>query len=260
MNSAPVVTLTSMPALATALRLMDTTRFQLADLALERPDALATMYRITNDLPTPEAEAEAAKRVLSEVTERMRRLDGAYGEWQLFDAPAYFDLTVDQAAQLVRVVERVSMVHVVFFADLLLPSFQSAASYWRQMYAPAYQALRNQPEQGAQRFIQEIQPAMIAQWQRLLAVVEHARSLLNQDVGFWATNNAEEERTRWLRWWRQEPAPGLIPTLKPDLQQTPTLTLAFDFPLPARRQPGRLRRLRRNQQRRRLHRERMRKR
>lgn len=205
------------------------------------------MYRIRKDNDT--GEVDTAARVLGEVVERMRRLNDAYGEWQHFDIPAYFDLTESQTACLVRLSERVSTVHVTFYADLLLPSFQQLVQYWAQTFVPIYQ----QMEQSAavyRSFLTVVQPTLIEQWQQLVMVLTQTRKLLLEDVSFLAVNGSQEERARWRHWWEWPPAPGLDPRLTPALGQLPTLTLSLDFPLPAHRQPHRLRRLRRNRERR----------
>src|SRR4029079_18100240 len=83
---------------------------------------LVPMYQVPDGADGEEA--VAAAHVVSAISERLRRLATAYAEWDTFDAPAYFDLSEAHSADMVRLVERVSTVHVVFFADLLLPSFQ----------------------------------------------------------------------------------------------------------------------------------------
>lgn len=214
------------------------------------------MYQVTPG--TVDEEAQAATHVLLTVAERLRRLTIAYGEWAQFDAAAYFDLTEPQLERLVRVVERVTTVHVLFAADQLLPSFQAAAAYWQAQFCPGYGAARAQlaldaadnPQataaEAVPRFADVIQPQMIAHWQRLVAVVQATRAQLDQEIGYWATNGGNEERARRRAAWAEAPAPGIDVTLLPDLADVPTLTLAIDFPLPAYRQPGRLRRLRRS--------------
>ena len=252
--STSTLLLSSSPAFAAALRAMLPTHADFAAL-WQSPSELVPMYRINGAHLT--SEIDAASRVLGEVVERMRRLNDAYGEWQLFDIPAYFDLTESQSASLVRISERVSTVHVTFYADLLLPTFQQSLAYWSQTFAPAYQQM-GQSADAYTRFLTEVQPAMIEQWQRLLQVITQSRKLLLEDVSFLAANGGQEERAQWRHWWERPPAPGLDPRLTPDLGQLPTLTLSLDFPLPAHRQPHRLRRLRRNRNRRRFERRRMR--
>jgi hypothetical protein len=86
---------------------------------------------------------------------------------------------------------------------------------------------------------------MVRHWQRLVAVTQATRAALSDELSYWAANGGDEERGRWRWAWRLDPTPGLPAELLPPLAQTPTLTLAVDFPLPAHRQPGRIRRLRR---------------
>jgi hypothetical protein len=219
-----------------------------------REDGLVQMYRIPpGQMTAIGEEAQAAAHVLVAVADRLRRLSGAYGEWGKFDAGAYFDLSETQTTRLVRVVERVSTVHVTFFADLLLPAYQAAEAFWQESYRPQYRLLRTQLRNGGAQqtllepvmaFADHCQPQMVDHWARLVQTVEQTRRLLSDEVGFWAANGGAEERARWQWAWRLPPAPGVAPGLLPELPAIPTLTLAVDFPLPAYRQPGRLRRLR----------------
>lgn len=201
-----------------------------------------------------EEEIHAAVHVLGNVAERLRRLSTAYAEWDEFDGCAYFDLTRLQAERLLRVVERVTTVHVTFYADLLLPSFQAAECTLLRQFAPEYRLLRAHLFDGLPEDEQvTVLPAdydagqaqMIAQWQRLVDVERGVRAILHDDIRFWATNGAEDERARWRHVWMQPAAPGLDARLTPPLVEVPSLTLSIDFPLPNGRQPGRLRRLRR---------------
>lgn len=241
--------LASTPALAAALRQGGRGRELPGPMrSVLRGDPLVQMYRIPAG--TADDEAQAAAHVMLAVADRLRRLSNAYGEWRQFDACAYFDLTEAQTARLVRVVERVTTVHVTFFADLLLPSFQAAEAFWQEHYRPCYRQLQRHlyngraPLEPVMAFADHCQPQMIDHWQRLLAVIAQARSLLDDELGFWAANGGGEERARWRRIWQVPPAPGVDAALLPDLHTLPTLTLAVDFPLPISRQPGRLRRLR----------------
>ena len=238
--------LRSVPALAAALRQMGRGDQQFVFVPLPSPPKLSPMYRISSE--TMMLEAQSAARVVGDIAERMRRLRAAYGEWQEFDVAAYFDLPADFSNEAVRIVERVSTVHILVFADLLLPSFQDAARYWTTMVMPTYAHLDDLPEHY-QRFIQEIQPTMLARWEQLLSVLRMTRDHLLEDIGFLTTSGAEDERMRWQSLWRIPPIAELNAALTPELTKIPTLTLALDFSLPAQRQPGRLRRLRRNRER-----------
>lgn len=207
-----------------------------------------------------QSEAQSAAHMLVAVADRLRRLRGAYGAWRHFDACAYFDLTAPQLERLVQVHERVTMVHVLFYADALLPSFQSAEAFWQENFRPDYLDLRyhlrngDYPLSPMMAFADRSQPQMLEHWQRLQAVIRATRALLDNEVGYWAANGSSDERARWRWAWATDPAPGIHADLLPSLAQTPTLTLAVDFPLPTYRQPGRRRRLaeRRNRGRRRF--------
>ncbi len=240
----------SLPALAAAIRTTGAGDFVLPAPA-PRPQLVMPMYRVLNGSIAREAQSAAA--MVEQTADRLRRLAGAYGEWRVFDVEAYFDLTTPLAAQLVRIVERVSTVHVTFYADLLLPSYQRAAAFWAGQFSASYAAVHSPA--GAlpfdDDFFLDTQPAMCAHWQQLTAVVEEARGYLIHDPGYLATNAAAEERARWRSRWTADAAAGLHPALLPSLDQVPTLTLSFDFPLPTNRQPGRLRRLRQHRDRRR---------
>src|SRR5690606_35378580 len=136
-----------------------------------------------------------------------------------------------------------------FYADALLPSFQMAEAFWQENFRPDDLDLRTHLRQGDQplvpvmAFAESSQPQMAEQWQRLQGVIRATRALLDDEIGFWAANGAGDERARWRWAWANDPAPGVDAGLLPSLAQTPTLTLAVDFPLPTYRQPGRRRRL-----------------
>lgn len=239
----------SVPALAWALRRTAQAQMPASTTDLLLRDALVPLYQVEGgDL---ENEVAAAAHAISTISDKLRRLAGAYGEWGQFDASAFFDLYPAQAGLLVRLSERVTTVHVTFYADLLLPSFQSSEEYWATEFFPAYQSaqpISARPHLDSaytDHFFEITQPKMVAYWQRTLAVVQAVRSHLSEDIGFWATAGGSEERERWQRQWPTTSAAGLDTTLLTPLAQLPTLTLSTIFPLPAHRQPGRLRRLRR---------------
>ncbi len=240
---------------------------------------------INSALPTLSVDDEArlAAQVTLDVAERLRRLGEAYPAWEHFDAAAYFDLTTTQAAALVQISERVSTVHALFHADWLLPSFQQAQHFWRAHFWPQYRAAQhflhgNGPatpdldldlsgQFDANAFDRDrfraVRAAMAEQVQRLCAVARVARQRLADEVAYLATNGDEIERARVAPIWQASAAAGLhapsageADALLPALREIPTLTLSFSFPLPAHKQPGRLRRLRRNRDRARFRRER----
>lgn len=208
--------------------------------ALEAVRTVVPAYRINAGLDV-QREAEQAAHVVRHILDRMVRLRGAYAEWAHFDAPAYFDLTHAQCARLLEIGERVSAVHILFRADLLLPSVQAYVVYWAEMEPP--------PDGGAsieayERFAQQVAPEFTRRWQRALAAIHETRRLLAGDVDYLAANAAEEERWRW----RVDPAlqrTSLFTAITP-ISPIPTLALTIDFPLPTWKQPGRKRRLMRN--------------
>jgi hypothetical protein len=245
--------LTSAPALAAAMRQTDRDIYLSPIYRVLHSSKVTPMYRIGGH--SAEKEAHSAANVLTEIADRLRRLESAYGEWKHFDAEAYFDLPSRQVSRLVKVSERVSTVHTTIFMDLLLPSYQRTEAFWFRQFRRDYQALHNNLTYGTEplpdvaRFYEQSQPRMAAYWQHLLNVIEGARAALDTDAGFLAVNGGEDERARWCKAWTQSPARGLDQRLMPLPQNIPTLTLSFDFPLPASRQPGRLRRLRLNRER-----------
>jgi hypothetical protein len=228
----------STPALAATLRTLGRLDSPPPAPPVLEPHLLTPMYRISGDSILQEA--TAAAHLVSDLAERLRRLAAAYGEWRTFEPEPYFDLYGEQAQLLVHIAERVSTVHVAFYVDALLPSFQAAVDCLAHELAPA------RFQNGAFALAQA---AMSERWSRLLAVLQAAREQLAHDTGFLAFNGANEERSRWRAAWQVPPPAGLAPLLAPPLLATPTLTLTIEFPLPAYRQPGRLRRLRRARQR-----------
>lgn len=236
----------SLPALAAALRRADAG--ELPDLAAFDSRALAQVYRLGGNGDDLAAEASAAAHVVRHLADRLRRLPQAYGEWAAFDAPAYFDFSAVQSAQIVTIAERVTTVHVAVFADLLLPSFQRAVTAFAA-YAAAHARLHGIVEE-VERFFDHAQPAMLDAWAAAVATVDQARDQLADDAGYLGLNGAAEERWRWSAAWQQPAAPGVDASLLPAPAGVPTLTLITDFPLPAWRQPGRRRRLYANRARR----------
>ncbi len=208
------------------------------------------MYRI--DDSSPAMEGVAAVQVIAELTERIRRLAEAYGEWREFDSNAYFDLTAAQTQSLLYLRERVSTVHVRFDVDVLLPSFQRAVRYWDECYAPTAMSLRQAITTGhpadapGEQVQQAVHTCMADYWQQAQDVITDVRRALVDDIAYLSMRGAGEEQARWQQRWRQGTATGQLNPVVPPLAEIPTLTLVFDFPLPPARQPGRLRRLNRH--------------
>ena len=245
--------LTSTPALAALLRTAGT---QWPRPAWIHPswlpaggERLAQMYTVGGE--HVQEEASAASHVVSALAERLRRLETAYAEWEHFDAPAYFDLTMDQCSRLLKLSERVNTVHIRFFPDLLLPAFIRAADFAVHAYLPAAER-RDESPVASEQFLRRIQPGMVELWQQLCQTIQQARTILAEDIGYLAANGATEEREQWRSQWLHTPGAGVASALTPALEQIPTLTLSFEFPLPAWKQPDRVRRLRTNRNRQRI--------
>lgn len=185
-------------------------------------------------------EAHDAAQLAAEVAERLRRLARAYGEWPLFEPGPYFDLTPAQVATLTRVAERVATVHVVVYLDALLPAFRTVTTFAAS--TPAHVGSAEQSEM--------VYTTLTAHWERMLEVVHAARLHLRDNISFLAHNGAAEEQERWRGVQRGGAGDAVGPWWAMDRHAAPTLTLSIEFPLPAYRQPGRTRRLRRTWQRR----------
>ncbi len=245
----------SLPGLAAGIRQTDRFALPVSVASLFEKSPLVPLYQVEGG--TLEREANAAAETIATVADKLRRLIGAYGEWHAFDAPAYFDLYPEQTALLVHISERVSTVHVTFYADLLLPTFRRTERIWAEEFFPAYQAARpftragKRPSVYWEHFVEMDQPKLLAYWERLWAVVSEARRILSDDIGFLASSGGSDERNRWRAAWPLHPAAGLDARLLPELETVPTVTLTMTFPLPTHRQSGRLRRLRRMWERRR---------
>ncbi len=239
----------SVPALAARMRRIDACPLPASYTDVFNTRSLSPAYLVQNHIGA--REVQTAVTTIAQVADKLRRMARAYGEWQEFDVPAFFDLWPEHAPHLVHVEERVSTVNVTFFADLLLPSFQRAEQYWAQEFFAAYQTARPPLNPSADsssftaHFLEFEQPKMRAYWDKMLSVMAETRRALWNDIDFLAAAAGGEEKAHWQWAWRGPSPPGLDRTLLPPLQHLPTLTLGVEFPLPASRQPGRVRRLRR---------------
>ena len=244
-----VVEVRSVPALAAKMRQIDTCAMPVSYTEIFNRRSLSPAYLVQNHVGA--REVQTAVTTIAQIADKLRRMSRAYGEWQEFDVPAFFDLWPEHAPHLVHVEERVSTVNVTFFADLLLPSFQRAEQYWAREFFPAYQTARPPLNTSADsssftaHFLDFEQPKMQAYWDKLIDVMGDTRRALWNDIDFLAATAGGEEKTHWMWAWQCKAAPGLDSRLLPPLQHLPTLTLGVEFPLPASRQPGRVRRLRR---------------
>src|SRR5690606_713960 len=120
------------------------------------------------------AEAESGAHMVRHIIDRLQRLRGAYGEWQHFDAPAYFDLTREQANLLIAVSERVTAVHVIFYADLLFPSLRAALQLWAgEATTAAVRVPAGQTVEALERHGEQVLPELHRRWRHALAIIEH---------------------------------------------------------------------------------------
>lgn len=234
----PTTTAVSIPALAAALCAWQRGAPVTPIGEVLQPRLLAPLYR----LPAGgiDVESHAAAQLVSEVAERLRRLQHAYGEWRTFEPGPYFDLTPTQASLLTRVTERVATVNVVFYVDALLPAFQAT-----QAYAARFAAYCGSAEHS-----DTVAATLASHWRRMLAIVEAVHARLRQDIDFLALSAAAEEQEHWIARQRLSETGNDQPWCARGNHRLPSLTLSIEFPLPAYRQPERKRRLRRIWQRR----------
>ncbi len=207
---------------------------------LRRP--LAPAYRVRAQ-GEEEERARFLARSISVLVDRLSRLPRAWGEWEEFDAAAFFDLYPEQANVLLSIRETRSAVRVTAFADVLSPAFQEAETYWVEHVVPALHVA--QPalfaragagsemdpvgETWAEMLAREIGPEMERRLYRAAREIERARALLYEWglVDFLITSAAREERYRVAasrnghvdaRLWER-------------LRLVPTLTLEIAFSL-----------------------------
>ena len=80
----------SLPALAAAMRTTGRRPFNPVPTALMRERVLVPMYRVSNHVH--EREVHEAIQSVETITERIRRLAAAYGEWDAFDPGAKYHI------------------------------------------------------------------------------------------------------------------------------------------------------------------------
>ncbi|MYH61391.1 MAG: hypothetical protein F4148_06390, partial [Caldilineaceae bacterium SB0675_bin_29] len=118
----------SVPALAAEMRQIDTCALPAPYTEIFNTRSLSPAYLVQNHVGA--REVQTAVTTIAQAADKLRRMSRAYGEWQEFDVPAFFDLWPEHAPHLVRVEERVSTVYVTFFAVLLVPTYQRAEPFW----------------------------------------------------------------------------------------------------------------------------------
>ncbi len=79
-------------------------------------------------------------------------------------------------------------------------------------------------------FADRSQPQMLEHWQRLLAVIRATRTLLDNEIGFWAANGSSDERARWRWAWAIDPAPGIDARTFADFGANANINLGNGFP------------------------------
>ena len=206
---------------------------------LQRP--LAPAYRVRAG-GADEDRARFLARCVNVLADRLARLPRAWGEWDEFDAPAFFDLYPEQAEVLLSIRQTRSAVRVTVYADVLSPAFQEAETYWVEHVVPALHvaqpalfahagpaSLDGVGEAWAEMLAREIGPEMERRLYRAAREIERARGLLYEWglVDFLITSAAWEERYRVAasrnghvdaRLWER-------------LRLVPTLTLEIAFSL-----------------------------
>jgi hypothetical protein len=201
---------------------------------------LVPAYNVDDTLSAQEQPARTAQVVL-ELTQKLQRLEAAYGSWPVFDPGPYFDLYPEHLAALCWVEELSHMVRVRVYADLLVPAFRQAERHWVESFLPAYHA--GQDAEPDSVFREHLHSDAMPRMAYLLAQVEEAikstLAHLSEDLSVLSCLGALEERIQ------QRPPPGsnMAPGLPSELQrlprEMPTLTLDVLFPRPKEAWPGR---------------------
>ena len=177
-------------------------------------------------------EADAMAHVLRRLSDHLQRLSHAFGEWQNFDAGAYFDLYPKQAEVLVNTRAMGRMTRITFFGDLLIPRFQLAEHYFVETFAPSYRAAfpvgREPDRQGPamQLFRDEVEPEMARRWRHLCLVAQVLLWTLKNELDYLVVTDGEEEMFNWRPAWHRPGCPELVPGLLPAWETLTTFTMA----------------------------------
>lgn len=201
---------------------------------------LVPAYHVDEVLSTQEQPARTAQVIL-ELTQKLKRLEAAYGSWPVFDPGPYFDLYPEHLAALCWVEELAHTVRVRIYADLLVPAFRHAERHWVESFLPAYHVGQDAGQGSVFRehLHGEAIPGMAHLLSRAEMVIKSTLALLSEDLSVLSSLGALEERIQ------QRPPPGssLAPGLPRELQrlprEMPTLTLDVLFPRPQEPWPGR---------------------
>lgn len=230
----------SLPALAAGI-LQSDRAWHVRSVARQLTEVpLVPAYHIDETLSAQEQTARTTQVAL-ELTQKLERLEAAYGSWPVFDPGPYFDLYPEHLSALCWVEELPETVRVRVYADLLVPAFRQAERHWVESFLPAYHA--GQDTQPDSVFREHLHSDAMPRMAHLLAqaedVIRSALALLSEDLSILSSLGALEERIQ------QRPPPGtnLAPGLLPELQrlprEMPTLTLDVLFPKPEDPWPGR---------------------
>ncbi len=194
---------------------------------------LAPIYRLrlTDTLPQRQRKL---RQLMVFLHQRFIRLQEAWPAWDEFDVGAYFDLYPDQATALCETRVHNGKLQVVFFVDMLMPSFRRALHYWQTVVVPAYKQVEpslagpvSRPTSLQQvlgtAFDNDIMPEFDALYlEAHTAMLQSIRPLAQSgDVHFLAHSAACLERLRVAKAYRKA-GPNQIAT---KLDQVPTLTL-----------------------------------
>ncbi len=214
---------------------------------------LAPVYRVKSRW-SEERRVRALAQAIGVINDRLSRLPRVWHEWEEFDPGAFFDLYPEQVDVLVDIQASRRRVRVTFYADLLVPSFQEAETFWVNEVIPALHVaqpslLAARPtgedpasEVWAQLVARELGPEMEQRLYRAAQEIQAVRNLLYErgDVTFLATMVDVGDRERLPR-----PVRGGQALLAERLRLIPTLTLQLTFPTNLREQQARGQALRR---------------
>ena len=228
----------SIPALAAHLRSVHICRVQASAAKICPCASLVPSYHPAGlgKLKTGEKspsqlrkEAEAMVPVYRRLIDHCHRLPTAFREWQEFDPSPFFDLYPEQAELLVRQEKGKHYTRISFCGDMLIPAFQSAETYFVEIFAPTYQALYCSGQSDShikEQYAGEVEPEMVRRWQHLMAVAHRLNWRLQDDLDFLVIVDSAEELFGWRDVWQEPAAVGLHSSLLPAWENLTTFTLA----------------------------------
>lgn len=220
----------SLPALvAGILQSNQVYRVKSAAVRFERTP-LVPAYHVDSFLPLAQQPQRAAQAV-SELVQKLVRLNDAYANWPVFEASPYFDFYSGHALDFYRLEETRHTMRLRLYCDLLLPAFRDAERFWVQEFLPLYRSNLN--GRGMPHQDQPLDEAM-DRLASLLAAAEQAIAatldLLSDDVDVLVSLGGLEERIQHRPLPGTTIAPGLAPALQRLPREMPTLTLDVTRP------------------------------